>query len=187
LPGRCATFVKHHAHAQLGEQPGDEVEATHGHPAAQDEHIVRVQMQLQARAHFLRVIAHVIVGDALEAMTAQSRDDAVDIGTSDLVRQHRLARLDEFIAGGEHRQRRLGADPHPGHAGAGGNRHLGCTQAGARFSSSAALARIGAAAMNVVPRFGIRPSWSLGNAGADGNLLHRDHGCRSPWAASRRS
>ena len=45
-----------------------------------------------------RIIAQVVVGDALEAVFAQGRDDGVGVGAAHLVSEHRLARLDQLVA-----------------------------------------------------------------------------------------
>ena len=63
---------------------------------------MRIEMKFEARVQLLEVIAHVIVRDALEAALPQRRGDGVDIRAADLVRQHGLAGLDEFVAGGDH-------------------------------------------------------------------------------------
>jgi hypothetical protein len=45
-----------------------EIKPPHRDAAAQDEHIVRVQMKLEARRELLEIIAHVIVRDAPESL-----------------------------------------------------------------------------------------------------------------------
>jgi hypothetical protein len=68
------------------------------------------------------------------------------------VRQHRLARLDELIAGGDHGDRRLACDPDARHARRGGDRDFGRTQAHARLRSGACPGECPCAAVNVLPR-----------------------------------
>ena len=87
---------------------------------------MRAQMKTQAFGELRFVVAHVIVGDAREAMLAQRGGDAVGIRAAHLVRLDDLARLHELIAGGDHDDHGLGTDSQPRHACARGDRHLGC-------------------------------------------------------------
>src|SRR5579875_1628445 len=95
------------ARAERGEGLRNEIEAAGRQAAAQDEHIVRVEVELQAGAQLLRIVQKMLVGDAQESVRAQRGHDPVDIRPPDLMRQDRLAGLDELISGGEHRESRL--------------------------------------------------------------------------------
>ena len=98
------------------------------------------------------VVAHVIVGDAREAVLAQRRGDAVGIRAAHLVRLDQLARLDQLVAGGDHHDHGLGAHAHARHAGAGGDRHFGRRQPRAGGQQQRALPAIRAAPVHVLPR-----------------------------------
>ena len=86
---------------------------------------MRAQVEAQPLGELRFVVAHVIVGDARESMLAQRGGDAVGIRAAHLVRLDDFAGLDQFIAGGDHDDHGLGADPQARHAGAGGDRHFG--------------------------------------------------------------
>ena len=81
--------------------------------------------KLEALGELRFVVAHVIVGDAREAVLAQRGGDAVGVRAAHLVRLDELAGLDQLVAGGDHDDHRLRADSQARHAGAGGDRDFG--------------------------------------------------------------
>ena len=68
---------------------------------------MRMQVKAEALGELRLVVAHVIVGDAREAVLAQRRGDAIRIGAPHLVRLDALAGLDELVARGDHDDHRL--------------------------------------------------------------------------------
>ena len=66
-------LMENGAHAQIRQGSRHQIEAPHGHAAAQDEHIVRVEVKFEPRLELVEVIAHVIVRDALETLRASAR------------------------------------------------------------------------------------------------------------------
>ncbi len=82
-------------------------------------------------------------------MRAQRRHHAEGIRAPHLPRRDRLARLDEFIAGGNHGDARLAADTDTRHPGRRGNRALRCAEARAGAEEQRALARIGSAPVHI--------------------------------------
>ncbi len=114
--------------------------------------VVGVEMKLEPLLQLLGVVVDVIVRDPLEAVPAQGAGHGVDIRAPDLMRQDRLARLDQLVARRDHHDHRLAADPHAGHARRGGDGHLRRGQPRAGGEQQRPLARVGAAAMDVLPR-----------------------------------
>ena len=59
---------------------------------------MRAQVAAQSLAQQCGVVINVILGNTLEAVFAQRGRHRVGIGSADLVRRNRLARLDQFAA-----------------------------------------------------------------------------------------
>jgi hypothetical protein len=136
---------------------------------------VGVQVESQPFRELRLVVAHVVVGDTRETMLPQRRGDAVGIGTAHLVRLDVLARLHQFVAGGNHRDHGLHADAHARHACAGRDGHFRRREARARRQQQRALAAVGAAAMHVLPgRHGLAAN--LCELAITLQLLHGHHG-----------
>ena len=71
LPGRCATLWNTARTPSSSSTLGTRSKLAHRHAAAQDQHVVRLQVEVQPRAQLRRVVEQVIVGDALKAVLAQ--------------------------------------------------------------------------------------------------------------------
>jgi len=98
LPGRCDTLWNTVWDAELVQDSGNEIEFTHRHASAEHEYVVGLQMKLQPAAELGHVIQQMIVGDSLESVPAQCRDDGVRIGATYLMRENGLAGLDQLVA-----------------------------------------------------------------------------------------
>ena len=94
LPGRCATLWNTLRTPSSVESLRHEVELAHRDAAAQDEHVVSLQVKFQPAPERGQVVDDVIVRDSLEAVQPQRRGDGVGIRAADLVRQNGLAGLD---------------------------------------------------------------------------------------------
>ena len=90
------------------------------------------------------------------------------------MRQYRLPGLNEFIAGGDHGERRLACDPDARHARRGGDRDVRRLQAHARIQQKRAGASVRGAPVNVLPRLDGEIGRKVGGAVANANLLHRN-------------
>ena len=103
-------------HADLLEHLRHEIESAHRNPSRNDQHLMGRQMHAQALAHQRGVVGHVIIGHALEAALAQRGAHGVGVGAPHLVRLDRIAWFDQFVARGDHDDRRLAAHAHASHA-----------------------------------------------------------------------
>ena len=77
--GPLGHLVENPVDAQLLEHLGDQIELAHGHATAQHQHVVRLEVELEAVLELDGVILDVIIRDALKAVLAQGSDDAVGI------------------------------------------------------------------------------------------------------------
>src|SRR5690349_13600886 len=102
-----------------------QVKFSHGDAAAQDEDVVGLEVKLEPALELSQIVDNVIIGDALETVCSQSRDDSVCVGTPYLVRQKRLAGLDELVTRGDDCEHGLTAHPDSRHSCRCGNRDLG--------------------------------------------------------------
>jgi hypothetical protein len=128
---------------------------SHRHAAREHQNFVRVQMHTQPLAQHRFIVRQMIVRDALKSSLPQGRGDRVGVGSSDLMRGDRIARFDQFVAGGDHGNRRLTADAHARHARRGRNRNFRRMQQIAGRQQQCALSAIAGTPMHIVPQAGV--------------------------------
>src|SRR5581483_3011567 len=166
--------MENRSHPEIIERLRHQIELAHGDPAAQDQDVVGLEVEFESTLELAEIIGDVVVRDALEALRAQLGDDAVRVGSSHLVWQDRLTRLDELVSGRDHGEHRLAAHADSRHTRRRGDGYFGRAQPHARVDQECALASIRAASMNVLPGVDTDSRGELGMPVAYGDLFDRN-------------
>ncbi len=140
LPRPLRDLVEHGAYAQFVQGSRHQIQFSHRHATAENQHVVRFEVEFQPLPQFVRVVDDVIVSHTLKPVAAQCSHDGVRVRAPYLMRQDRFAGLDQLVASGDHRQHRLAADPHPRHSRRGGDCNFRRAQLDARSQQQRALA-----------------------------------------------
>ena len=120
--------MKDFANTECAEHFGHQIEFAHRHAARKYQDIVGIEMEADAFQQLRLIVTDVIVCNARKAAMPQCGDDAVRIGTSNLMRRDRLAWFDQFIACRNDSDGGLCTDAHARHTSTGDDSDFRCIQ-----------------------------------------------------------
>src|SRR3569833_3063513 len=77
FPGALGDFMENGAYSKLVQGFRDEIEFAHGDAPAQDENVVRLEVELESALQVRQVIDDMVVCYTLKAVRSQRRNDTV--------------------------------------------------------------------------------------------------------------
>ena len=167
--------MQHLGHAEVAQRARHVVEAAHRDAARQHQHVVRGEVHGESLAQHRRVVGQVVLGDLPAAAQRERAAQRVGIRASHLPGLDRLAGLDQFVAGGDHQDARLGANVGARQAGRGEHREFRRPEARAAGQQQVALAAVEAAGVDVAERLDGVVGLDLRPAVGDREAFDGDH------------